>query len=153
MKKHITGFYIEVLLLIVVFIVMILVLTRIFGLGKMESVRANRLTNAVTLASDAAEAASGSENILDLEALLKENNNTVRENPETLSASYAADLSPAAGGVYKVTVHWLKQEASDLVNVWIDVFYKSDKEPVYSLETAVCTSAVGGLIQESEAVQ
>ena len=52
MKKngHITGFYLETLLLIVVFIAIILVLTQVFGLAQVQSVRAKQLTEAVTLA-------------------------------------------------------------------------------------------------------
>ena len=57
MKKngHITGFYLETLLLIVVFIAIILVLTQVFGLAQVQSVRAKQLTEAVTLAGNAAE--------------------------------------------------------------------------------------------------
>ena len=60
MKKngHITAFYLETLLLIVVFIGIILILTQVFGLGRVQSVEAGRLTDAVILAQNAAEAVS-----------------------------------------------------------------------------------------------
>ena len=46
MKKngHITAFYLETLLLIVVFIGINLILTQVFGLGRVQSVEAKRLT-------------------------------------------------------------------------------------------------------------
>ena len=59
MKKHshITGFYLETLMLIVVFVLIILVLTQVFGLAQMQSTRAKHLNGAVVLAQTAAEAA------------------------------------------------------------------------------------------------
>ena len=43
-QEHITAFYVETLLLILVFIAIILVLTHVFGLGKVQSSRAKLLT-------------------------------------------------------------------------------------------------------------
>ena len=62
MKKNgqITAFYIEALLLIVVFLAIILVLTQVFGLARQQSIAAGQLTDAVTLAGNAAEAVSAS---------------------------------------------------------------------------------------------
>ena len=58
MKKNgpITAFYLETLLLIVVFIGIILVLTQVFGLSRTQSREARRLTDAVILAQNGAEA-------------------------------------------------------------------------------------------------
>ena len=46
MKKngHVTGFYLETLLLIVVFLLIVLVLTQVFGLAQVQSAEAGRLT-------------------------------------------------------------------------------------------------------------
>ena len=51
----------ETLLLILVFIAIILVLTRVFGLGRATGNQATRLNNAVSLASKAAEAFSAAQ--------------------------------------------------------------------------------------------
>ena len=74
-KRHITGFYIETLLLIVVFISIILVITNIFGLARVRSAQARHLTKAVTLAQNAAEAAAASTSIDEAAAILDENGN------------------------------------------------------------------------------
>ena len=58
MKKHITSFYAETLILILVFVAVILTLTQVFGLAKKQSEEAKLLTSAVTLAQNAAEALS-----------------------------------------------------------------------------------------------
>ena len=62
MKKysHITGFYLETLILITVFVSIILVLTQVFGLAQLQSTRARQLTGAVALAGNAAEEVSAS---------------------------------------------------------------------------------------------
>ena len=54
-KRHITGFYIETLLLILVFVSIILVITNIFGMARVSSARARHLTTAVALAQNTAE--------------------------------------------------------------------------------------------------
>ena len=67
-KRHpITAFYIEALILIMVFVGIILLLTQIFGAGRMLSSDADRLTRAVGLAQNAAEAVAASEDLSDLE--------------------------------------------------------------------------------------
>ena len=148
MRKHITGFYIEVLLLIVVFIGMILVLTRIFGLGKMESTRARLLTNAVTLAGNAAEAVSGSKDPADLLILLNEKENAERSE-NMVYAHYKTDMTPAANGEFEVAVDWQPEE-DGLAKASICVFYREEETPVYTLETSVYTPAVGGVVKTEE---
>lgn len=76
-KQHITAFYLETLLMIVVFISIILVLTRVFGSARVQSVEAKRLTTAVTLAQNTAEAVSASGSPQDLLDLLNEKNNAI----------------------------------------------------------------------------
>ncbi len=103
MKKHITSFYVETLILILVFVAVILTLTRVFGLAKKQSEEAKLLTSAVTLAQNAAEvlsvsAADSSEAIL---ALLDEGGNASLENG-ILTASYDADMTPDPDGLLRV---------------------------------------------------
>ena len=60
-KKHITSFYIETLILVLVFVAVILTLAQVFGLAKKQSEEAKMLTAAVTVAQNAAEAFSVSD--------------------------------------------------------------------------------------------
>ena len=101
MKKHshITGFYLETLMLIVVFLVIILILTQVFGLAQMQSTKAKRLTGAVILAQNAAEAVSASRTPEDLLTLLNDGDNAF-PMPDTagVTARYDSDLNPDAKG-------------------------------------------------------
>ena len=69
-KQHITAFYLEALMMIVVFISIILVLTQVFGSARSQSAGARRLTEAVTLAQNTAEAVSASSPPQDLQQIL-----------------------------------------------------------------------------------
>ena len=60
-RQQLTSFYFEALLLVAAFAAMILVLTGVFGTARARSVEARRLTRAVTLAANAAEAVSAAE--------------------------------------------------------------------------------------------
>ena len=144
-REHTTGFYLEALLLIVVFIGMILVLTRIFGLGKSESGRAELLTNAVTLAGNAAEAASVSTDLEELFGILNENENAVVTDPSSLSVRYTRNMQADPNGPIEVAIGWYPEESDSgaLVTVPISVFYHDQETPVYSLETAVFIPADG----------
>ena len=57
-KGQITAFYIETLIMITVMMGILLVLSQILGISRKESIQARRLTQAVTIAQSAAEAAS-----------------------------------------------------------------------------------------------
>ena len=116
MKKqsHITGFYLETLMLIVVFVLIILVLTQVFGLAQMQSTRAKQLNGAVILAQNAAEAAAASETPEELLKLLNDNDNAVlMADTAGVTACYDSDLSPDAEGSYRVDVTWLPEEAEN----------------------------------------
>ena len=97
MKKqsHITGFYLETLMLIVVFVLIILVLTQVFGLAQMQSTRAKELNGAVILAQNAAEAVAASETPEELLKLLNENGNAV---PLASGRNGKRDSGPQCGG-------------------------------------------------------
>ena len=91
--NHNTSFYIETLLLILVFITVILLISQVFALGKNESGKAGMLTDAVTLAQNAAEAVSASSNVRELAELLDENGNVLRPGEEYREITeYAFDV-------------------------------------------------------------
>ena len=114
MKKHITSFYVETLILILVFVAVILTLTQVFGMAKKQSEEAKLLTSAVTLAQNAAEAfsASAADSGEELLALLDQGGNASLSNG-ILSASYDADMTPDPDGILRVEVEretWIMGE-------------------------------------------
>ena len=70
MRKQITSFYLESLLLIVIFTAILLVLLGVFSGAKVQSARAEQLTQAVILAENAAEAVAAADSVESLQALL-----------------------------------------------------------------------------------
>ena len=144
-RSHITGFYLETLMLIVVFLVIILVLTQVFGLAQVQSTKAKRLTGAVILAQNAAEAVSASRTPEDLLALLNDDNNAVlMTDTAGVTACYDSDLNPDAGGIYRVDVTWIQEEAGDgtMVRGVAEVCCDETDAPVYRLETERFRSGV-----------
>ena len=145
-NRHITAFYLETLLLILVFITIILVLTQVFGLGKVQSSEAKLLTNAVCLAENAAEAVSASDSDGRLLQLLDENGNAERM-PDTagVTAYYDTDMRPDRQGAFRVDVSWLPREGETgvLVDSVIQVRCGERAKPIYTLNTAVFLKEVG----------
>ncbi len=147
MKKdgHITSFYIETLLLIIVFIGMILVITQIFGEARLASDRAKILTDAVTLAQNAAEDFEAADSPQTLQQLLCFDESGAQagsdlaypDGPQSpvLSCAFRGDMTPAVGAPYLLKLQWLPEE-DGLVRAQISVYYAGQQEAVYSLETA-----------------
>lgn len=108
-RQHITAFYLETLLMIVVFLSIILVLTRVFGRARAQSARAQALTQAVTLAQSTAEAVSASRDPQELCGILSREGSAFLvedggSGKATVFSSAAADLQedsaqiPETGG-------------------------------------------------------
>lgn len=136
---RITAFYIETLVLTVVFIAVILVLMWVFALSGRMSTRAKLLTNAVHLAENAAEAVAASDSEDKLFALLDEAGRGNVTGPEEGEGSffrvrYDGEMNPAADGSFRVDVTWEPQEG-DLVKSGITVYW--NEEVIYTLDTAV----------------
>lgn len=132
MKKHITAFYLETLLLTAVFVSVILVLTGIFGRARAQSVQARQLTRAVTLAENAAEAmaAAGSEQTL---AGLLAAQGTVEQQPGRLLLTAGPD------GTYTVDITWTPQGSVAAGHIAVSC----QGREVYALDTAVYTGEAG----------
>ena len=144
-RNQITAFYVEALLLILVFVGMILVLTHVFGAGISESNEARILTDSVTLAQNSAEAVAASGTMEDLEEILGSGGEylTNTETEGTLEAFYDKELIPVAGSgaekdaQYRVTINWDESDPeSSMIKAEIKVFYQDSEEPGYTLETA-----------------
>jgi type II secretory pathway pseudopilin PulG len=137
-KQQLTSFYLEALLLVVAFVAMIAVLTGVFGASLQRSKNARQLTQAVTLAANAAEAVSASDDLEQAAALLDEGGNVRVENGR-LEAAYLSDGRPCAdgAGALRLTLSWeASAEDPALVESRIDVFAADDQTPIYTLETA-----------------
>jgi hypothetical protein len=145
-KKHekasITAFYVETILMIVLFILVILVLTQVLSESKQKSAEAFVKTNAVCLAQNAAHAVSASEDMEDVALLLDEQHNAnIRNEGDTriVSARYDVNMKPNSRGTMEVRISWEPEKGklgtyvSSRIRVfWLDNGYNT---PVYSLET------------------
>lgn len=137
-KQQLTSFYLEALLLVAVFVAVILVLTGVFGAARAQSVKAQRLTQAVTLASNAAEIVSLSDSPEQAASLL-DKDGSVRLQNGRIEASYAADGSPCpdGSGALLMTVTWEPaKEDGAFVLSRISVYAEDRESPIYTLETA-----------------
>lgn len=119
--QSITAFYVESLLLILVFIGILLALTQIFGLSRRESVQAKLLTNAVTLAQNAAD------------DFLSGQYGFTREEGDD-GRRYTADMAPDPDGRLSVRIHWTRQ--ADMLEGTVSVYDDQQSEPLFSLPLA-----------------
>ncbi len=137
-RGHNTAFYIETLVMILVFVVIILVLTKVFAIAKTDSTEAQRLTDSVSIAQNAAEVVQASESRDELLSLLDENGSATLEKGK-VTALYDKEKKPDKNGVYKVTVTWdpEKTKTGRLVSSRISVYYKNAEKPAYTMDTKV----------------
>ena len=133
MNKRVTSFYVETLILIVVFVAVILALTQVFGLAKKQSEEAKLLTGAVTLAQNAAEAFSAAESAEELFTLLDEGGNAALEGM-VVTAAYGADMKPDPNGVLRVEIERFSVSRWTAKGV-IRVLRTDTGGEIYSLET------------------
>lgn len=143
MKKdgRLTAFYMEMLLLGLIFTLMVMVLVRVFALGSLESRRAAELNTAVSLAENAAEAVSASSSKGELEALLNEAGNagqTVQNGGTGVLALYDRNGRPDPAGVMEVLVSWTPEKTPGGTLVHSDISVRgADHQEIYFLQTAV----------------
>ena len=139
MKRHqLTSFYLEALLLVVIFVAMILVLTGVFGAAKAQSVQAKRLSQAVTLAANAADAVAAADSLEQAAALLDEGGN-VRIADGEFDAAYRIDghADIDGSGALHVIVRWTPSaEDPSLIYSEIAVYARGGTAPIYTLDTA-----------------
>lgn len=140
-RRHVTNFYMETLILVVVLVAVILVLTRLFAFSADLSSRAGRLTRAVHLAENAAEAVAASDSLDTLRMLLEEDGNAQVRQEGTdgiLTVRYDEDMRPVSDGKFCVEVSWgLEDAAGDFAESRVSVYWMEETEPLYVLETAV----------------
>ena len=152
MKKdtgHVTAFYVETLVMIVVLMSILLILASVFGMSRNESVRAKRLTEAVTIAQNVAEAVSVSGDFeACCEELSLENSslNTEGEKEEEFTGRY---LWKEASGKQKASYYFVRVMRSwkdtDLAEHQIRVFDSEGKDLIYELNTSCYLPGEEGL--------
>ena len=144
-KQQFTSFYLEALLLIVVFVAMILVLTGVFGAARVQSTRARQLSQAVTLAANAAEAVSASDDLAKTAELLDQGGN-VRMKDGLLEADYllSGAPSPNGPGALHLTVKTAPSADDPLLeSAKIEVYVTGEEVPLYTLETSFFRKEAG----------
>lgn len=148
-ERTMTAFYLETVLMVIIFVLVIAILSQVFGLSRSESRQAEQLTNAVCLAQNAAEAAAASDSEEGLLQLLQENGNaklTEKDGQSVLTAYYDADMQPmteeaaaADESALRLEATWVPKESAtgSFVKSDIAVYAGSGQDPVYTLDTGV----------------
>lgn len=137
-RQQLTSFYLEALLLVSAFVAMILVLTGVFGAARAQSRSAQLLTQAVRLASNAAEAEHASDSPDHTAVLLDEGGN-VRSDDTRLEAWYLSDGSPCSEDRAELRLILSREpypEDSSMTAISIDVYSDEGRTPLYTLETS-----------------
>ena len=145
--RHMTAFYLETVLMVIIFVLVIAALAQVFSLARTESRQAQQLTNAVCLAQNAAEAVAAAGSVQELGQLLQENGNVTTE-PDGLTAWYDEALQPVSAeaaamepSAIRMEVTWEPGKkapgAGTMVNSAIAVYAGAAQEPVYTLDTGV----------------
>ena len=135
-------FYLETFILTVSFILVIVVLSRVFVVSATQSVKAKHLTNVVCLSENVAEVMMSADDRNERYDLLNENSNA--EDSGIITVRYDDDLKPAKDGIYVLTVSW-EEEASangSFVNSTIKAYVRNETEPVFELQTGKYLSEV-----------
>jgi hypothetical protein len=148
---HITAFYLETLLMILVFVAVILMLTQVFGASRKLSAEAGYLSDAATISESVSAAVRASD---DEEALIGILNGAAGDSANgtpavllngasvpTIEVRYDDDLVPAGDGPYEVTVTWEKTAGTrgDYVDSEITVRRDGVEEPVLVTHTGTYT--------------
>lgn len=134
-RHRITAFYMEMLLLVMVFTGVIVILSGVFATAKEQSSKARSLNGAVRLAENAAEIVAGTDDRSEMVDLLGGDNSAACHlESKKIIARYNGDMEPDPDGGFLVAITWDDKE--DLVDYNITVTWQ-DGDPVYELETSV----------------
>ena len=147
---HVTAFYLETLLMILVFVAVILMLTQVFGQSRKLSAEAGYLSDAATISESVSAAVRASESEEQLLSILVLAAGESKEAPArmlddagvpTIEATFDETLAPAADGPYTVTATWEKTEGArgDYVESEITVYRDGLEEPVLTTKTGTYT--------------
>lgn len=135
-RQQTTSFYLETLLLVLIFVGVLLVLTQVFALGKRESRSARDLTDAVILASNAAEAMAASMNEGELLALLNENGNAELAGEGLIRARYDGRMAPDPAGATVLELRYAPEGDRGFVRGTVTVCCEGEPAALYELDAA-----------------
>ena len=155
-ERSMTAFYLETLLMVLIFVAVIVIISQVLGLAKEKSREADQLNSAVCLAMNAAEAVSASDSDEALLQLLDENGNAAvtgdgQADAPALTAWYDGSMRPMtpeaaqdAEDVLRMEATWEPERSSagTFVSSEIRVYAKAGREPVYTLKTGHYTQEV-----------
>ena len=146
-ERSMTAFYLETLLMVLIFVLVIVIISQVLGLAKEKSREANQLNSAVCIALNAAEAVEAADSSKDLRKLLDETGSadvTRQDGAPTISIWYDHSMQPlteeeasAADDALRMEVTWEpeKQKTGTFVRSQIRVYAKAGgAEPVYTLD-------------------
>lgn len=149
-QRSMTAFYLETVLMVIIFAIVLAILSQVFGLARNQSSEAEQLTNAVCLAQNTAEAVSASADAEDLLQLLDEDGNAslqTKEGGAVLTAYYDLQMQPvsekaaakAGESCLRVETDWQPQQGQggSYADSRISVYAGDGKTPLYTLDTGV----------------
>lgn len=128
MKKR-ENLGIEIIVILSVFIVSILVLSKTFVSARVRSLSAARLSDAVTLASNVADVYLSSEDETKILEIFKDAGPD--QGNDTLSFSFDEDLKPAENGSFIAQIKTSKEGDFETADIFI--LYQGEK--IYSIKT------------------
>ena len=132
-KGQITAFYIETLILILVVIGILLMLTRVLGLSRQQSVQARRLTEAVTIAQSVAEASSHCASLETFPLTLERASwDSASAGNETYSGVYLwQEGEGGRAASYRISVE--RSRADDMAEDLISIYPGEGGKAIYTL--------------------
>lgn len=143
MKKttegHITAFYIEALLLVITFVAIILVLSKVFSASLKRSQEAVTLTTAVALSQKAAEAFSYGKTPEKTAEVLNDGGNVVWDAAsQKVIGTYAKEGTPDPNGPLRLEMTFEEeQDDQDLLRICQISVTDETGKLIYSLSEAV----------------
>ena len=129
-RERNTGFYLEAIVILLVFILVIHTLVRVYAGSRSASQDAQRLTDAVILASNGAELVLASDTPDKLMEFLKEGN--PKQENSVITVHFDDTLELAPDGEHELVIDWQETEA-DFVHAVITVYHRGTE--VYTLTT------------------
>lgn len=146
-ERTMTAFYLETVLMAIIFVLVIVILSQVLGISKMQSRQASQLTNAVCLAQNAAEAVAASDSEQALLSLLSEEGAASLDQGKdgaVLTAYYDSKMQPlqeaeaaADEGSLRLEATWVPETSGQgtFVTSDISIYAGSGSNPVYTLNT------------------
>ena len=162
---HVTAFYLETLLMILVFVAVILMLTQVFGQSRKLSAEAGYLSDAATISesvSAAVRASESEEQLLSTFVWAASESDAAAGGADaaagesgdaevahlldgaavpTVEVTFNEDLAPAADGPYEATVTWEVTAGTrgDYVDSTITICRDGTKDPILTTKTGTYT--------------